>query len=87
VEPDDDWLTLSALQHYAYCARQAWLLGDGVWADNHLTVRGIASHERVDSGVTDRRHGLRIHHRVILASSVLRVQVLPIPLRNPLMEL
>lgn len=74
TEPDrTTWLTLSTLQHYAYCPRQASLLRDGVWADNHLTVQGIAGHERVDSGGVDRRRGVRVHHRVLLASATLGV--------------
>lgn len=63
-----DWLMLSTLQHYAYCPRQASLLRDGVWADNHLTVRGSAGHEKVDGGGVDRRRGVRVHHRVSLVS-------------------
>lgn len=74
VEAEQEWLRLSTLQHYAYCPRQAALLLDGVWADNHLTVEGTAGHERVDSGVTDHRRGVVVHHRVPLVSQALRVQ-------------
>lgn len=70
---EDDWLTLSMLEHYSYCPWQARLLLDGVWADNHLTVQGTATHERVDSGVVDRRRGVRVHHSVVLSSERLRV--------------
>lgn len=70
---DDDWVTLSALEHHAYCPRQAQLLQDGVWADNHLTVQGAASHERVDTPGVDSRRGVRVHHRVALASQRLRL--------------
>ena len=68
------WLTLSSLEHYAYCSRQAALLRDGVWADNHLTVAGSLGHARVDSDVTDHRRGVRIHHRVDLANHDLMVR-------------
>src|SRR5690348_13652399 len=67
-EPDDGWLRLSTIQQYAYCPRQAYLLADGVWADNHLTVQGTAGHERVDAGGTDHRRGVVVHHRVPLVS-------------------
>lgn len=67
-EPDADWLRLSTIQHYAYCPRQAYLLADGVWADNHLTIQGTAGHERVDAGGTDHRRGVAVHHRVPLVS-------------------
>lgn len=65
---DEDWLTLSSLEHFAYCPTQASLLQEGVWVDNHLTVQGSASHERVDLPGVDRRRGVRVHHRVSLAS-------------------
>lgn len=70
---DDDWLTLSALEHHAYCPWQARLLQDGVWADNHLTIQGSAGHERVDTPAVDSRRGVRVHHRVPVASQRLRV--------------
>lgn len=65
---DDDWLTLAALEHYAYCPWQAWLLQDGVWADNHLTVQGSAAHERVDLPGADHRRGARVHRAVPLVN-------------------
>lgn len=67
------WITLSALQHYAYCPEQARLLRDGVWADNRLTVEGDTAHERVDQRGSDRRRGVRAHHRVELVSHELGV--------------
>lgn len=70
---DDDWLTLSALEHHAYCPWQARLLQDGVWADNVLTVQGTAAHARVDTPGVDARRGVLVHHRVRLASQRLRV--------------
>lgn len=70
---DDDWVTLSALEHFAYCPWQARLLQDGVWADNHLTVQGTAAHERVDTPGVDSRRGIRVHHRIALANRRLRI--------------
>lgn len=70
---DDDWLSLSALEHHAYCPWQARLLQDGVWADNHLTVQGTAAHERVDTPGVDSRRGVLVHHHVPLASRRLRI--------------
>lgn len=70
---DDDWVTLSALEHFAYCPWQARLLQDGVWADNHLTVQGTAAHERVDTPGVDSRRGVRVHHSVALANRRLRI--------------
>lgn len=73
TETDFDWLRISLVEHYAYCPRQAYLLVDGVWADNHLTVQGTAGHERVDSGGIDYRRGVVVHHRVALVSQRLRL--------------
>ncbi|WP_131764964.1 CRISPR-associated protein Cas4 [Candidatus Protofrankia californiensis] len=43
-----DRITLSALEHYAYCARQAALIHlDGVFTDNVDTARGTIAHSRV----------------------------------------
>ncbi|MFT3874267.1 MAG: CRISPR-associated protein Cas4 [Nocardioides sp.] len=72
-DSSDGWLLLSTLQHFAYCPTQAALIRDGVWLDNHLTVTGDAVHERVDTGGTDHRRGVRAHHRVELASHRLRI--------------
>lgn len=73
MSEEDGWLTLSVLEHYAYCPWQAWLLLDGVWADNHLTVQGSAAHEHVDLPGVDSRRGTRVHHRVDLVSERLHV--------------
>lgn len=70
---NDDWLTLSALEHCTYCPWQGRLLQDGVWADNYLTVQGTAAHERVDTPGVDTRRGVRVHHRVPVSSNRLRV--------------
>jgi CRISPR-associated exonuclease Cas4 len=70
---DEDWLRLSLIEHYAYCPRQAALILDGAWEDNHLTVEGTAAHERVDHGPTDYRHGVKVHHSVDVACERLKV--------------
>ena len=44
-------VAISAIEHYAYCARQCALIHcDGVWMDNPHTVRGSRDHRRVDGG-------------------------------------
>lgn len=73
ADQDEDWITLSALEHHAYCPWQARLLQDGVWADNYLTIQGTAAHQRVDTPGVDSRRGVRVHHRVPVASERLRV--------------
>lgn len=64
---------LSTLQHFTYCPRQAALLMDGVWDDNHLTVQGDRGHANVDAGGRVSRRGVRVHHAVPLASQRLRI--------------
>ncbi len=64
VEPS---VPLSALEHWAYCPRQAGLilLEDG-YAENADTVRGSLAHERVDQG--DVRY--ETTHRIVRAIPV-----------------
>lgn len=68
---EDDFLPLSALQHFVYCPRQAALIHlERAWADNVLTVEGTHLHERADSGQHESRGDLRILRSVPLRSSV-----------------
>lgn len=42
-------VAISAVEHYAYCPRQAALIHiEGVWADNAHTALGSAEHTAVD---------------------------------------
>ncbi|MBI5464418.1 MAG: CRISPR-associated protein Cas4 [Ignavibacteriales bacterium] len=65
---EDDFIQLSALQHYVFCPRQCGLIYvDDAWHDNVFTVRGEILHEKVDTdtyetrGTTKTVRGLRIH--------------------------
>lgn len=60
AHPDRDIsIPLSALEHYAYCPRQAGLIHlDQVWAENTQTVRGDLAHAAVDLPGTVRRRGV-----------------------------
>ncbi len=65
---EDDFIQLSALQHYVFCPRQCGLIHvEDVWADNVFTVRGEILHEKVDTDTYETRgtlktvRGLRIH--------------------------
>jgi CRISPR-associated exonuclease Cas4 len=54
---------LSALEHYAYCARQAGLiLLEDAFADDAATVRGTLMHQRVAEPGRESRPGLRTLH-------------------------
>ncbi len=65
---EDDYIQISALQHYVYCPRQCGLIHvENAWNDNMFTVRGEIMHEKVDTDTYEARgtkktvHGLRIH--------------------------
>lgn len=46
---EEDWIPISALQHVAFCERQAALIHvERVWVENHLTLEGRHLHEGVD---------------------------------------
>lgn len=61
----DDFLAISALQHFAYCPRQFALIHvEQAWAENLFTSEGRVLHERVDEGPTEQRHGVR-HERAV----------------------
>jgi CRISPR-associated exonuclease Cas4 len=60
VPRDEDFLPISALQHYLYCPRQCALIHiERLWAENRLTAEGRLLHERVDDPVIERRRGVR----------------------------
>lgn len=65
---EDDFIQISALQHYVFCPRQCALIHiEDVWRENVFTVRGEILHEKVDSDTYETRgtlktvRGLRIH--------------------------
>ncbi|MGG3007631.1 CRISPR-associated protein Cas4 [Geobacillus stearothermophilus] len=46
---EDEWIMLSALQHYVYCPRQCALIHlEQIFEENVFTLRGNRVHERVD---------------------------------------
>jgi CRISPR-associated exonuclease Cas4 len=70
----DDYLAISALQHYAYCPRQFALIHlEQVWAENRYTAEGRILHERVDSGLAEQRRGTRYERSVMLQSQQYRL--------------
>jgi CRISPR-associated exonuclease Cas4 len=53
---EDQYILLSALQHYIFCPRQCGLIHVcGLWEENRFTARGKVFHERVDSGESESR--------------------------------
>jgi len=53
---DDDYIMLSALQHYLFCPRQCALIHlEQTWDDNRLTMQGHILHERVHEAQREKR--------------------------------
>ncbi len=47
---DEDWVTLSAIQHYSYCERQyALIYKEQLFEENYFTMHGRLAHERPDT--------------------------------------
>lgn len=71
----DDYLAISALQHYAYCPRQFALIHvEQVWVENRFTAEGRILHDRVDSGEKEQRGALRYERGVQLVSQYYRIR-------------
>jgi CRISPR-associated exonuclease Cas4 len=69
---DLDPITLSALQHWAYCPRQCGLIHlEQAFDDNLHTLRGQAVHATVDQPGVEVRAGLRIERALPLWSDAL----------------
>ncbi|MFE4695312.1 CRISPR-associated protein Cas4 [Streptomyces sp. NPDC056749] len=62
-EGDLTQVSLSSLEHYAYCPRQAGLiLLEQTWTDDAATVRGTLLHQRVDTPGNHGRGTIRTLH-------------------------
>lgn len=70
----EEYLPLSALQHYAYCPRQFALIHvDRQWAENRFTAEGQVLHRRANSGEAETRGDLHIARSVRLVTDRLRL--------------
>jgi len=58
---EDDFLQLSALQHFAFCKRQCALIHiEQLWSENLLTAEGRIMHENVHEERAENRPGVRV---------------------------
>jgi CRISPR-associated exonuclease Cas4 len=65
----DDFIQLSALQHYAFCPRQCALIHvEQVWLENRLTAEGRIMHEHVHDDGNESRGDIRIERGSSLRS-------------------
>lgn len=70
----DDFIPLSALQHYLYCPRQCALIHlEQLWAESRHTAEGRLLHERADRPRGERRRGVRTVTAMPLASAELGI--------------
>lgn len=66
---DEDFIQLSALQHFSFCPRQCALSYiEQVWEENLLTAEGRVMHERVHEEQFEMRDGVRIERGMPLRS-------------------
>jgi CRISPR-associated exonuclease Cas4 len=69
VETTDEYVMLSALQHFVYCPRQFALIHlEQVWQENIYTLRGLRVHERVDAPSHELIEGVRVERSLALVS-------------------
>jgi CRISPR-associated exonuclease Cas4 len=71
---EEDFIPLSALQHYLYCPRQCALIHvEQLWAESRHTAEGRVLHERADKPRGERRRGVRTVTAMPLAHSGLGI--------------
>ena len=64
---EEDWIPLSALQHYSYCPRQCALIHQEQTFDENLyTLRGQAVHRHVDTPDSAMTEGIRVERALPL---------------------
>lgn len=67
---EDDFIMLSALQHYIFCPRQCALIHvEQVWTESRLTAEGRLMHERVHEEGNESRGSVRITRGLPLRSA------------------
>ncbi len=71
---EEDFLPLSALQHYVFCPRQCALIhAEGVWADNRYTAEGRSLHGKTSRFRVETRGDVRTVYALPLQSVALGV--------------
>jgi len=69
---DDDYIPLSALQHFLFCERQCALIHvEQAWEENVFTAEGRIMHEHAHEEEFGTRAGMRIERGMPLRSQTL----------------
>lgn len=71
---EEDFIPISALQHYLYCPRQCALIHvEQLWEESRHTAEGRLLHERADKPRGERRRGVRTVTAMPLANATLGI--------------
>jgi CRISPR-associated exonuclease Cas4 len=66
---EDDFIMISALQHYSFCERQCALIHvEQLWEENRATAEGRIMHEHVHEQERESRGKIRVEHGLPLRS-------------------
>lgn len=66
---EDDFIQLSALQHFVFCRRQCALIHiEQMWFENRFTAEGRILHDRVHEEGAEKKQGVRIERGIPLRS-------------------
>ena len=69
---ENDWVPISALQHYSYCPRQCALIYvEKTFDENLYTLRGRAVHSLVDMPKSTMNSGIRVEYSLPLYNECL----------------
>ncbi|MEK7449700.1 MAG: CRISPR-associated protein Cas4 [Planctomycetota bacterium] len=70
--PEDDFIQLSALQHFVFCKRQCALIHiEQAWSENRFTAEGKIMHDKVHEGPSETQKDTRITRGLVLHSFAL----------------
>lgn len=71
---EDDYIMISALQHFLFCPRQCALIHlEQEWSENYLTTSGNLLHKKVNEGASESRKNIHIARSLRLFSSELGI--------------
>ncbi|MCF6248799.1 MAG: CRISPR-associated protein Cas4 [Desulfobacula sp.] len=71
---ENEYISLSALQHMLFCKRQCALIHvEQLWVENKFTAEGRIMHERVDRGDQIDRGRMKFEYGLPLKSSILGI--------------
>jgi CRISPR-associated exonuclease Cas4 len=74
MQPDDETIPLSALQHWVYCPRQCALIHlERLWAESRDTAEGRILHDRAHEPGSELRKGVRVVTAMPLVHEALNI--------------